>query len=78
MSRNVAEITEEALKLPHLEQYKLARRLLENAESEKMPGIDQSWNEEIERRIQAIDSGVAKGRPFAEVLKEVDLRLGKS
>ena len=75
MGRNVLEITEEALKLPHVEQYKLARLLLENAEAENLPGIEQSWNEEIERRIQAIDSGVAKGRTFAEVLKEVDLQL---
>ena len=75
MSRNVAEITAEALQLPRDDQFKLARALLENAEAPNEPGIDAAWNEEIERRIAAINAGVAKGRPFTDVLRDLDQRL---
>ena len=38
---------------------------------------ETAWEEEIERRIKLIDSGVAKGRPFSEVLRDIDDRFGK-
>ena len=75
MNRSVSEITEEALQLPESEQFKLARTLLENAQVENITRIDQTWNEEIERRIAAIDSGLAKGRPFTDVLRDLDQHL---
>jgi hypothetical protein len=75
VNRNVAEIAEEALQLPQNDQYKLARVLLENAEIKPAPDVDQAWEEEIEKRIAAIRSGKAKGRPFAEVLREIDQQL---
>lgn len=78
MSRSVAEITAEALQLPRDDQFKLARALLENAEAQNEPAIDAAWNEEIERRIAAIDAGIAKGRPFADVLRDLDTRLSRS
>ena len=75
MNRNVAEIAEEALRLPQSDQYKLARVLLENAEIKGDTEVDQAWNEEIEKRIAGIKSGRAKGRPFADVLRELDQKL---
>jgi putative addiction module component (TIGR02574 family) len=77
MSRSVAEITEEALKLPGPDQFKLVRTLLENVHFNDTQEIDQAWDDEIERRIQAIHAGTAKGRPFAEALKDVDRLLAK-
>jgi hypothetical protein len=75
MSRSAADITQDALKLPQNEQFKLARTLLEHATLQNDAGVDVAWNDEIERRIAAIDAGVAKGRPFSEVLAELDQRL---
>jgi hypothetical protein len=77
MSRNVDQITEDALQLPQKDQYKLARTILENAEFRYEPGAAMAWDEEIERRIAAIDSGIATGQPFAQVLREVDDRLDR-
>ena len=77
MSRNLASIAEEALKLPQHEQLKLARTLLEKSEAEGDPGVETVWDQEIERRIQLIDAGLAKGRPFADVLQDIDRQLGK-
>jgi putative addiction module component (TIGR02574 family) len=77
MSRNLAELAEEALKLPHQEQLRLARALLERSEASGDVGAEAAWEEEIERRIQAIDSGLATGRPFSDVLRDIDRQLGK-
>jgi hypothetical protein len=75
MSKNFAAIADEALQLPENDQLRLARTLLENAESPADIEAERAWDEEIERRIQLIDSGVAKGRPYKEVLRDTDQRL---
>jgi hypothetical protein len=77
MSRNLASIAEEALKLPQHEQLKLARTLLEKSEAEGDQDVEAVWEQEIERRIQLIDGGLAKGRPFADVLRDIDRQVGK-
>ncbi len=77
MNRSFTEIAEEALTLPQNEQLRLARTLLEKAEASGDVGSEAAWEEEIERRIHTIDSGLAKGRPFAEVLRDIDRQLGR-
>lgn len=63
--------------LPQHEQLRLARTLLEKAEASGDLGAEAAWEEEIERRIHQIDAGLARGRPFADVLREIDRRLGR-
>ncbi len=75
MKRSFSEVAEDALKLPAQDQLRLARTLIECTEAVGDTGAQAAWEEEIERRIHMIDSGVAKGRPFSEVLKEVDRKL---
>jgi len=77
MSRRFSEIADEALSLPQDEQLKLARTLLENTEARGDTEVEAAWEDEIERRIQMVDAGLAKGRPFADVLKDIDRQLGK-
>jgi predicted GTPase len=77
MNRSFTEIAEEALTLPLREQLRLARTLLEKAEATGDVGVEVAWEEEIERRIRRIDAGLAKGRPFADVLRDIDRRLGR-
>lgn len=77
MNRSFIEIAEEALSLPQNEQLKLARTLLESAEASGDVGAEAAWEEEIERRIQMVDAGLAKGRPFVDVLRDIDRRLGR-
>ena len=76
MSRSFTEIAEEALTPPPNEQSRLARTLLEKAEACGDVGAEAAWEEEIERRIHKIDSGLAKGRPFADVLRDLDRQVG--
>ena len=77
MSSKLAEITQEALGLPNQEQLRLARTLLERSEATGDSGANAAWEEEIERRIQNIDAGLARSRPFAEVVAEMDRQLGR-
>jgi len=77
MSQRYTDVAEKALTLPQSEQLRLARTLLEKAEAAGEVGSDAAWEEEIERRIQRIDAGLANGRPFADVLRDVDARFGK-
>jgi hypothetical protein len=72
MKRDFAEIAEEAMGLPQSEQLRLARALIEQAEASGDLGAEAAWEDEIERRIETIDAGLAKGRAFAEVLREID------
>lgn len=73
----LSEITEEALRLPQDEQLKLARTLLERSEASGDSEVSAAWEEEIERRIQMIDTGLAQSRPFADVVRDIDRQLGK-
>lgn len=77
MTRSFIEIAEEAVTLPQSEQLRLARTLLEKAEACGDVGAEAAWDEEIERRIHKIDAGLAQGRPFADVLQEIDRQLGR-
>ncbi len=77
VSSKLAEITQEALRLPDEEQLRLARTLLERSEASGDSEVDVAWEDEIERRIRSIDAGIAKSRPFSEVVAEVDRQLGR-
>jgi len=77
MTERFTEVADKALRLPQNEQLRLARTLLENTEATGDVGAEAAWEEEIERRIRNIDSGLAKGRPFGEVLRDIDRRLKK-
>jgi len=77
VSSKLAEITQDALRLPHDEQLRLARTLLEKSEAIGDDDVEAAWEDEIERRIKSIDAGLAKSQPFAEVVAEVDRQLGR-
>jgi len=71
------EIVDEALRLPKQKQLELARTLLEKNEASGDLMVESEWEETIERRIRQIDSGLAKGRPFSDVLRDIDKRLAR-
>jgi hypothetical protein len=68
---------DEALRLPKEKQLELARTLWEKNEASGDLMGEPEWEETIERRIHQIDSGLAKGRPFSDVLRDIDKRLGR-
>ena len=77
MSLSLNDIAKEALQMSTPDQLALARVLLENSEATGELNVAEAWEEEIERRINLVDSGRAQGRPFASVLQEIDRRFSR-
>jgi len=69
MTRRVLE--KEVLELPPRSRVRLAKKNIESIDDCADPGLEAAWDEEIERRVKNIQSGVEKGIPAAEVMKEV-------
>ena len=75
MTREVAELFEEASQLPEAERAELAGLLIESLEGEPDAGVEAAWAEEIERRVRQIDSGEVKTIPWEEVRAKLYARL---
>lgn len=75
MKTTFSDVAADALKLTPPDQVRLARVLLERLEAHGDLGAEEAWENEIERRIKLIDSGLAKGIPFDEALRAVDAAL---
>jgi putative addiction module component (TIGR02574 family) len=57
MGRDAAEVLREALALPSEERAALVESLIASLDDAADDGVEQAWNEEIDRRVQQIDSG---------------------
>jgi putative addiction module component (TIGR02574 family) len=72
------QIRRDAMNLPEKERAGLAHDLLTSLEPED-PDAEQTWAEEVNKRLARIRSGEEKGKPAEEVFKEIrnDLAKGK-
>jgi putative addiction module component (TIGR02574 family) len=69
MTPEVSKLLERALSLSVEEQDALADSLISNLGGKVDEGITAAWDEEIEKRIQELDSGRAKTVPWEQVRK---------
>jgi putative addiction module component (TIGR02574 family) len=70
----LSEVTKDALGLPPQQRVTLARILLDSSEPASSE-IESAWEDEICRRIQAIQSGTAKSRSMDDVFTDLDRRF---
>lgn len=75
MTITLEELTKGALQLPGRQRLALAEFLLAMTEGSATAEADQAWEEEIQLRINAVDSGRATGIPWQDVLHEAEQRL---
>ena len=77
MPKTLAEVTRDAAELSEVERLKLARILLEfsGPDPTNLAEIEDAWEAEIEKRLQDLRSGRAKGVPLEEVKKKLEARL---
>ena len=75
MTRDVAELFEEASQLPETDRAELAGRLLDSLHGVPDAGVEAAWAEEIERRIRQVDSGEVKTIPWEDVRAKLYARL---
>ena len=60
----------EVLELPPRSRVRLAERIMESIDDYADPQLEADWETEIERRVKEIESGVEKGIPAEQVMKE--------
>ena len=68
MTRRVLE--KEVLGLPPRSRVRLAERIIASIDDYADPKLEAAWADEIERRVNDIQSGAERGIPASEVMKE--------
>ena len=73
----LSDVTRDALELPSIQRFTLARILLDVSEigDEPDPTVEEAWDQEISRRIDSIHDGSAKFKSTTEVFAELDRRF---
>lgn len=71
MSLDIKDIAHKALCLPPEERAELAHTLIESLDKSIDDDVNIAWEQEIEKRVNEIKRGVAKGRPAEDVLAEI-------
>jgi putative addiction module component (TIGR02574 family) len=73
----ISELAKDALRLPSDQRLRLARILLDLSEDnpESAAEVESAWEEEICRRMKAVEEGTAQARPLEEVFAELDRRF---
>jgi putative addiction module component (TIGR02574 family) len=79
MSHAYEEVRQHALELSYDDRAKLSQELWESlhppGDASSQDEIDASWDEEIKRRIEEIDSGTVELIPAEQVLAELRAKI---
>ena len=71
----IEALTREAAALPKTERLELVRALLE-LDGGAVAEAEETWDEEIRARVQAVDEGRASSVSLDDLRQEMDGRLG--
>jgi hypothetical protein len=73
----ISELAKDALELPSNQRMTLARILLELSEGDQefSPQVEAAWEDEICRRMKAVERGGATVRSLEDVLADLDRRF---
>lgn len=73
----ISELAKDALELSSDQRIMLARILLDlsDVDQEFSPEVDSAWEEEICRRMKAVERGAVGARSLDEVLADLDRRF---
>ena len=63
-------LEKEVLELPPRSRVRLAERIIESIDDYATPELEGAWNDEIERRVEEIQSGEEEGVAAGQVMKE--------
>jgi len=76
MTKATSNLLNKALRLTTAERAELAAELLASLDGEPENEVEAAWAVEIERRVERVRSGQAKGRPWSEVRERLDRHRG--
>jgi putative addiction module component (TIGR02574 family) len=71
-------LEKEVLELPPRSRVRLAERIIESIDDYATPELEGAWNDEIERRVEEIQSGEENGIPAEDVMKEARRALNET
>jgi putative addiction module component (TIGR02574 family) len=74
MSALLQEVVSKAYNLSPEERAELAHEIIASLDDVMDTKHEQVWNAEIERRVNEINAGKAKGRPAEEILAEIQTK----
>ncbi len=74
MAATVEKLAQDALTLSERERAELAHKLLVSLEDVADENVDEAWDVEIQKRVERIKEGTAKGRPAEEVFRDIRTR----
>jgi putative addiction module component (TIGR02574 family) len=76
MSKTTSNLLNNALRLTPAERAELAAELLASLDGEPEDDVEAAWATEIQRRVERVSSGQAKGRSWSEVRERLDRHKG--
>lgn len=73
----ISQLAKDALELSSTQRLTLARILLDLSEEDQefSPEVDNAWEEEICRRMKAVEAGTARAGSMEEVFADLDRRF---
>ena len=74
MLPTIEQLTQEALGRSEQDRAELAHRILVSIDGPPEEGAEQAWEAEIAQRVDRIKQGTAKGRPAADVFRDIRTR----
>ena len=74
MAAKVEKLAQDALTLSKRERAELAHKILVSLEEVADENVDEAWDVEIQKRVERIKEGTAKGRPAEEVFRDIRAR----
>ena len=77
MPKSLEDISRDISELPRQDRFKLARILLDVPEEgpESFEAVEATWDREIARRLEELESGKAEAIPLEEVKKKIESRF---
>jgi putative addiction module component (TIGR02574 family) len=71
MTQKSQVVLAEALKLPSNERAEVAERLIASLDEAPDTGVEQAWQEEVQRRLGQIERGEVNTIPWEEVQRRL-------
>jgi len=71
MTQKSQVVLDEALKLTAQERAEVAEQLIASLDEGPDTGVEQAWQEEVQRRLQQVERGEVKTIPWEEVQRRL-------
>ena len=75
MTKEARAVLADALRLDSAARAELAAELLASLDGPADPDAEAAWNDEIDRRVEAIEAGTVRLEPWEQVKRRIEKAL---